>query len=86
MTTASQGVIGNATILDFTLRPGDNNIPMAAFINQTLVLKSMDAATGMIDLTIIGTSAVFNGEHITYYVSPLLCCDSGRLPCASITN
>jgi len=70
LTTAKDGVIGNATILDFTLKPGDNNIPMSAYINQTLVLSSMNSS-GFVDIDVIGTSSVFNGEHITYYEKAL---------------
>lgn len=67
LSTQAEGVIGNATILDMTLVPGNNSFPMTAAINQTLVLKS--AINGMVNLSIIGTDSVYNGVQLPYYVS-----------------
>jgi hypothetical protein len=61
-------VVGNATIPDMTLVPGNNTLPMTGIINQILVTASLDKA-GMVDMQITGQSAVYNGEHLTYYVS-----------------
>jgi hypothetical protein len=68
LSTASQGVIGNATILNMTIVPGNNTLPMSAVVDQTKAINSMDS-NGFIELLITGTSSVYNGQHITYYVS-----------------
>jgi len=68
LSTAAQGVVGNATVNDMTLVPGNNTLPMTAIIDQDKVTKSM-GADGMVELFILGTSSVYNGQHLTYYVS-----------------
>lgn len=52
-----------------TIRPGDNNFPLNAIINQVEVALARDK-TGVVTLSIAGTSAVYNGQHLQYYVSP----------------
>jgi len=71
LSTAKAGTVGTASILDMTLRPGDNNIPMTATLNQTLVLNSVDPTTKLVDLLIIGNSSIYNGQHLTYYEEAL---------------
>lgn len=71
LSTAIAGVVGNATINDLTIVPGDNNFPMTATINQTLVINSMDTKTGNVDLMITGNNAVYNGQVLPYYVDAL---------------
>jgi hypothetical protein len=68
LSTAAAGVVGNATLNDLTLRPGDNSIPLTAIVDEGSILKSRNSS-GFVTLEILGTSAVFNGEHLTYYVS-----------------
>jgi len=80
LSTAAQGVVGNATVNDMTLVPGNNTLPMTAIIDQDKVTKSM-GADGMVELFILGTSSVYNGQHLTYYVS----CVSG-FGCAVANN
>jgi len=70
LATTKTGILGNATILDMTIAPGNNTIPMTAFINQTQILSAMDAE-GKVDLLITGTSSVYNGQHIVYYEKAL---------------
>lgn len=70
LSTAAAGVVGNATIPDMTLVPGNNTLPMTGIINQILVTASLDKA-GMVDMQITGQSAVYNGEHLTYYEKAL---------------
>lgn len=67
ISTEQEGVIGNATVNDFTLKPGNNELPMSAFVNETLALKSMQP-DGMVDLMIIGQTSVNNGVHLPYFV------------------
>lgn len=40
---------------------------MTAYLNQTQVLSAMDSE-GYVDLIVTGTSSVYNGQHIPYYV------------------
>ena len=76
--TASAGVVGNSTINDMTIAPGNNSFPMTATVDQTKVFSSMDKS-GMVDLLITGTSAVYNGQPIAYYVNPPLMSVASRL-------
>ena len=70
LATASAGVVGNSTILNMTIAPGNNTLPMTTIIDQTKVISSMDSE-GFVEMLITGTSSVYNGQHITYYVSTL---------------
>jgi len=71
LATAKHGVVGNSTINDMTLRPGNNTFPMTSIIDQPLVLDSMDQTTGIVELLISGNSSVYNGQHLTYYEKAL---------------
>ena len=53
-----------------TVVPGDNSLPMSSILNQTQILASLNG-TGFIDLEIVGSSAVYNGVHLTYYEKAL---------------
>jgi hypothetical protein len=44
---------------------------MTAVLNQTAIVAGLNAS-GFADLIVTGTSAVYNGQHITYYVSDVL--------------
>ena len=68
--TLKEGNVGNATILNLTIAPGNNTLPMSAVVDQTKVLSSMDS-DGFVEMSITGTSSVYNGQHITYYVGSL---------------
>jgi hypothetical protein len=70
LSTAEAGVVGNTTINDFTLVPGNNSLPMTGIINQTLITQSLNK-TGFVTLSIMGQSAIYNGQHLTYYEKPL---------------
>jgi hypothetical protein len=68
LATAKAGIVGNSTIYDMTLKPGNNTLIMTGTLNQTLITESLNK-TGFVDLIITGQSAVYNGQHLTYYVS-----------------
>jgi hypothetical protein len=68
LATKVSGVVGNATLLNLTITPGNNTFPMAATLDQAKALASTDA-NGFMDVSITGTSVIYNGQHITYYVS-----------------
>lgn len=71
LATAKHGVVGNSTINNMTVRPGNNVLPMTATLNQLLVTDSMDVKTGLVELQIEALSSIRNGLHLTYYVRPL---------------
>jgi hypothetical protein len=70
LSTAKSGVVGNSTILDMTLKPGNNTLPMTGIVDQLLLLGSLDDA-GFVDLIITGKDAIYNGEHLVYYEKAL---------------
>ncbi|KAI9645356.1 hypothetical protein NHQ30_006093 [Ciborinia camelliae] len=69
--STSAGVVGNTTIANMTLVPGNNTLPMTGTMNQTMVLSSLDPKTGLVELSIIGQSAIYNGQHLVYYEKAL---------------
>jgi len=64
--STSGGVIGNTTIPNLTLVPGNNTLPMTGTMDQTAVVNSMNSS-GYVELSITGKSAIYNGEHLVYY-------------------
>jgi len=70
ISTALGGVIGNASIPNMTLKPGNNTLPMFGTLDQTKVLASVNK-TGFVELLIAGNSAIYNGQHLTYYEKAL---------------
>lgn len=69
LSTKIAGVVGNSTINNMTLVPGNNTLPMTAIVDQAGVISSMDSKTGFVSMIITGKNATYNGEHLTYYVS-----------------
>lgn len=65
--STAAGVIGNATIENMTLVPGNNTLPMTGTMDQTKVISSMDTKTGIVELNIVGQSSIYKGEHLVYY-------------------
>ncbi|EED17083.1 conserved hypothetical protein [Talaromyces stipitatus ATCC 10500] len=64
--------IGQSYLNDLTLRPGPNTIPLRSTINQTQVIglvsgKNAPFPSGIIPLSILGNSSVYNGVEIPYY-------------------
>ncbi|KIN06829.1 hypothetical protein OIDMADRAFT_46754 [Oidiodendron maius Zn] len=70
LSTSKEGVIGNCTLNNFTLKPGINQIPMTATVNSSAVVSSV-GSDGLLDLLILGQYAVYNGVHLTYYEKAL---------------
>lgn len=71
LSTEKAGIVGTSTVNDMTIRPGNNSLPMTAVLNQTAIVSSLDAS-GKVNMTITGTSSVYNGEHLSYYVSAVV--------------
>jgi len=70
LATVKSGIIGNSTIQNMTLVPGDNYLPMTAILDQSLVTNNLNSS-GWITLQITGNSSVVNGQHLTYYEKAL---------------
>lgn len=69
ISTKEKGLIGNSTIENFVLKPGQNLLPMNAIVDTALALGSVDKQ-GMVNMIIVGQTAVYNGVHLPYYVRP----------------
>lgn len=72
LSTASAGIVGNATVENFTLVPGNNTLPMTAIVDQPKIISSIDSKTGLVTLMVKGTSCVYNGQHLSYYETALM--------------
>jgi hypothetical protein len=61
--------IGNSTIQNFVLKPGNNSYFMTGYADALEVfgLVTSDYKNGILPLTITGNSSIYNGEHLTYY-------------------
>ncbi|KFY16443.1 hypothetical protein V492_01329 [Pseudogymnoascus sp. VKM F-4246] len=70
ISTKEKGLIGNSTIENFVLKPGQNLLPMEAIVDTALALGSVDKQ-GMVNMIIVGQTAVYNGVHLPYYEAAL---------------
>ncbi|KAL8740619.1 MAG: hypothetical protein Q9190_006702 [Brigantiaea leucoxantha] len=61
--------IGTSVLQNLILAPGDNNIPMRSYVNQTLVILKVtsDYKDGILPVDIRGNSSVYEGEHLVYF-------------------
>ncbi|RAO69376.1 uncharacterized protein BHQ10_005388 [Talaromyces amestolkiae] len=68
--------IGQSYLNNLTLQPGSNIIPLRSTINQTEVIALISGTkaaypSGVIPLTIVGNSSVYNGVQIPYFTEAL---------------
>ena len=65
--------IGNSTLENLVLAPGNNTVPMRSAINQTLVIEAIAVVykNGFLPVDIVGVSSVYNGQHLTYFEAAL---------------
>ncbi|ELR05649.1 hypothetical protein GMDG_07492 [Pseudogymnoascus destructans 20631-21] len=70
ISTKEKGLIGNSTIDNFVLKPGQNLLPMNAIVDTALALGNV-GKQGMVNMIIVGHTAVYNGVHLPYYESVL---------------
>lgn len=68
--------IGQSYLNNLTLQPGSNIIPLRSTINQTEVISLISGTkaaypSGVIPLTIVGNSSVYNGVEIPYFTEAL---------------
>ncbi|OAX77055.1 hypothetical protein ACJ72_08650 [Emergomyces africanus] len=69
-------VIGTSTLPNLTIRPGENHAPMRSTVDLVKVLPFVNGQNakyknGVIPLTIVGKSAVYNGKDLPYYSAAL---------------
>jgi len=64
------GVVGNTTINNMILRPGNNTLPLTGILDQSLVTASLNE-TGWVTMQIKGLSSISHGQHLTYYEKAL---------------
>ncbi|KAL9636421.1 MAG: hypothetical protein Q9164_002841 [Protoblastenia rupestris] len=71
--TTPRTEIGTSTLTNLILRPGPNNIPMRSVINQTLVIQAISSTykDGMLPVEIVGKSAVYEGQSLSYFEKAL---------------
>ncbi|MCJ1474977.1 hypothetical protein MMC13_003637 [Lambiella insularis] len=65
--------IGNSTIDNLVIAPGNNTYPMSSITNQTAVILAITETykDGMLPVDIVGSSSVYDGVHLTYYEKAL---------------
>lgn len=70
---AQGDLIGNSTLSDLVLTPGNNTIPLRSIVNQTIVLEKVLTTfkDGMMPIDIVGLSAIYNGQHLPYFEKAL---------------
>ncbi|KAL2821722.1 hypothetical protein BDW59DRAFT_108651 [Aspergillus cavernicola] len=75
MDVSSNGTaLGQSFLNDLVLNPGNNTVPMVAFLNNTRlfpILGALPEGVTTIPLTIVGSSSVYNGEEIPYFTAAL---------------
>lgn len=69
-------ILGNATIYNVLLEPGNNTVAARGVVDLKLALKNLPMLiasqanalkTGSLELTASGNSTIYNGQHIDYY-------------------
>ncbi|KAK5459886.1 hypothetical protein LTS15_004015 [Exophiala xenobiotica] len=61
--------IGNSTLENVVLRPGNNTFPLRALANQTAVVQLLftDYKSGIFPVNIVTKGVIYHGEHLPYY-------------------
>ena len=69
-------ILGNATMYNVLLEPGNNTFPTRGILDLKLVLKNLPAIlssqitplkSGNLELSASGNSTIYDGKHIDYY-------------------
>jgi hypothetical protein len=59
--------IGQATIVDAVMRPGNNTLNLRAQLNEIALMGQADSLkSGNITVDSTGNSSIFNGQHLTF--------------------
>jgi hypothetical protein len=73
---SSDLIIGQATILNVVLKPGNNTVALRGRVDTTTVLENLSEILavqkaalmdGDLELSASGNSTIYNGVHIKYY-------------------
>lgn len=67
--------LGQSTINNLVLKPGNNTVPMLSTLDQDKLLGllgQLPEGTYTIPLTIVGNSSVYDGQDIPYFTAALL--------------
>lgn len=69
-------ILGNATIYNVLLEPGNNTVSARGIVDLKMALKNLKTIlasqagalkTGNLELSASGNSTIYNGQHIDYY-------------------
>jgi Protein of unknown function (DUF3712) len=65
--------IGNATLPDLILEPGNRTYPIRITSNQTAVVDLLQAkyGCGILPVDIVGNKSMYDGQELTYYSKAL---------------
>lgn len=66
--------IGNATLPNLRLEPGNNTVPIHVTVNQTAVVGVLAIPRfhcGILAVDIAGNKSVYDGQELTYYSQAL---------------
>ncbi|KAL4891225.1 hypothetical protein BDV59DRAFT_203670 [Aspergillus ambiguus] len=66
--------IGQSFLNNLVLKPGDNQLPMTAKVDQTALagmLENYKEKNYIVPVQITGNSSVYNGQHLTYFETAL---------------
>ncbi|KAL3450228.1 hypothetical protein BJX65DRAFT_305681 [Aspergillus insuetus] len=73
MDLSSNGTfLGNATVNDLVLKPGNNTVPMLSALDQERligIISELPESTYRIPLTVVGKSSVYDGQEIPYFTA-----------------
>lgn len=66
-------LIGNNTFANLTLNPGNNTVTFTGISDQNAVISliSKKYTDGILPVTMIGNSSIYNGQHLPYYEAAL---------------
>lgn len=66
---SSPFLIGNSTLENLVLVPGNNTFTMRSIVNQTMVIEAISLVykDGILPVDIVGLSSVYDGQHLTYF-------------------
>ncbi|CAD6498924.1 BgTH12-04580 [Blumeria graminis f. sp. triticale] len=67
LSTAAAGVVGQSYIENMTIRPGVNIFPIHSVIDSTKIMQSLDPGSDTVQIIIMGNTAVYHGQSLTYY-------------------
>lgn len=69
----TETLIGNTTLTELVLKPGNNTLPMKSIVDQSLVITQLVSTykDGMLPIDIVGSTVVYNGQHLSYFENAL---------------